>query len=58
MITDTLDAVRQETLGTSPEGTVRSPESKTWSWGWETDPRLFLSWRLSHVLCIWWKIYR
>ena len=54
-----LDAIRHETLRTSPEETVHSLENKIWSWGWKTDPRLILNWLSeSHVLRIWWKIYR
>ena len=45
-----LGAIRHETLGTSPEGTVHNLENKIWSWGWKTDPRLFPNWRL-RVAC-------
>ena len=52
MIIDKLDSVRQETLGTSPEGTIHNLENKICSWHQKTDPRLFLSWRLSHTLYV------
>ena len=50
IIIDKLDAIRNETLGTSPEGTVHSLENKMRSWGRKTDSRLFLSWHL-RVTC-------
>ena len=45
-----LDAIRHETLGTSPEGTLHNLENKIWFWGWTTDPRLFTNWCL-RVTC-------
>ena len=50
IIIDKLDAIKNETLGTSPKGTVHNLENKIWSWGWKTDPRLFLNWHL-RVTC-------
>ena len=50
LVIDKLEAIRYETVGTSPEETVHSLENKIWSWGQKTDPRLFLNWHL-RVTC-------
>ena len=54
-----LDAIRHETLGTSPEGTVHNLENRYDPGVRNLTPDCFSTdVSESHVLHIWWKIYR
>ena len=49
---DKLDAIRHETLGTSPEETVHSLENRVSSWGWKINPDCSQWVSQSHMLYI------